>query len=77
MKLSIFITILNLAKDSIKNDSKLSTSIFLRIDRIKKTIQKLFPRAKVLVFGSFATKLYLPDGDVDIAVLTDGHYSST
>ena len=35
-------------------------------DRIK----EMFPKVKVIAFGSFATQLYLPDGDVDVAVLT-------
>ena len=28
----------------------------------------------VQIFGSFATQLYLPDGDIDIVVLTNGRY---
>lgn len=33
--------------------------------------------ANVEIFGSFATKLYLPDGDIDIAVLTNNKYEVT
>lgn len=32
------------------------------------------PGVEVLCFGSFATQLYLPDGDIDMAVLTHGKY---
>lgn len=32
----------------------------------------MFPKCDVIPFGSFATQLYLPDGDIDIAVLTNG-----
>lgn len=34
----------------------------------------MFPGIQVLPFGSFATQLYLPDGDIDIAVLTNEKY---
>lgn len=34
-------------------------------------IVEKYPQAKVEYFGSFATKLYLPDGDIDITVLID------
>jgi non-canonical poly(A) RNA polymerase PAPD5/7 len=34
-------------------------------------IVEKYPTAKVEYFGSFATKLYLPDGDIDITVLLD------
>ncbi len=33
-------------------------------------VQK-YPEAKVEYFGSFATKMYLPDGDIDITVLLE------
>ena len=34
-------------------------------------INEKYPSADVRVFGSFATELYLPDGDIDITVLID------
>lgn len=37
----------------------------------------MFPKCDVIFFGSFATQLYLPDGDIDIAVLTNGQYEAT
>lgn len=37
----------------------------------------MFPEVSVIAFGSFATQLYLPDGDVDVAILTNGHYDQT
>lgn len=36
------------------------------MDRLTKVINGVFPKAKVLPFGSFATKLYLPHADVDL-----------
>ena len=33
-------------------------------------VQK-YPQAQVKYFGSFATKMYLPDGDIDVTVLID------
>lgn len=35
---------------------------------------EIFPKADVIAFGSFATQLYLPDGDIDIAILTNNEY---
>lgn len=34
-------------------------------------INEKYPQASVEYFGSFATKLYLPDGDIDVTVLID------
>lgn len=34
----------------------------------------MFPEAEVVAFGSFATQLYLPDGDIDLVVLTNNRY---
>jgi DNA polymerase sigma len=34
-------------------------------------ILEKYPNAQVKYFGSFATKLYLPDGDIDVTVLID------
>ena len=39
------------------------------IEEITDFIKEVVPECEVKVFGSFATKLYLPDGDIDIAVL--------
>jgi len=36
--------------------------------RIKTVVKGIYPEAKVLVFGSCATKLYLPNSDIDILV---------
>lgn len=44
----------------------------LSIFSIKDKIIEMFPKAEVVPFGSFATQLYLPDGDIDVAVLTNG-----
>ncbi|KAI5116070.1 hypothetical protein M0805_005583 [Coniferiporia weirii] len=35
---------------------------------IARAIEKSYPDAKVLPFGSFGTKLYLPQGDIDLVV---------
>lgn len=36
---------------------------------------QMFPGLQVFPFGSFATQLYLPDGDIDIVVVTNGKYN--
>ncbi|KAI8919016.1 hypothetical protein DFJ77DRAFT_452759 [Powellomyces hirtus] len=41
----------------------------LTVDRVTKVVQSVRPHAKVSVFGSFETKLYLPSSDVDMVVL--------
>jgi len=38
-------------------------------DRLAKIIISVFPKAKILPFGSFATRLYLPHADVDLVLL--------
>lgn len=38
------------------------------VDRISALIMNIWPSAKVEVFGSFNTKLYLPTSDIDLAV---------
>jgi len=38
------------------------------LGNLKHTIGKLWPTCTVTVFGSYATDLYLPDGDLDIIV---------
>ena len=40
----------------------------LVVDRIKDVIQSLWPAAKVEIFGSFRTGLYLPTSDIDLVV---------
>ena len=44
------------------------------MDSVKQNILSIFPEVTVETFGSFATKLYLPDGDIDIVVLTNGQF---
>lgn len=41
----------------------------LVINRIRAVIQTVFPNAKVEVFGSYCTKLYLPSSDLDVVVM--------
>lgn len=41
------------------------------VESIKKVIKKLWPAAKVDVFGSFKTGLYLPTSDIDLVVIGD------
>ncbi|RKO93465.1 hypothetical protein BDK51DRAFT_29812, partial [Blyttiomyces helicus] len=41
----------------------------LTVNRLTKLINELWPRARVHVFGSFETKLYLPSSDVDIVIM--------
>ena len=38
------------------------------VDRIKKVVLKCYPKAKVLVFGSCASGLNLPNSDIDLLV---------
>ncbi|KAI0062345.1 Nucleotidyltransferase [Artomyces pyxidatus] len=42
----------------------------LIVEMISQAVTKNFPDAKVLPFGSFETKLYLPLGDIDLVVLS-------
>ena len=46
------------------------------VRNIADVIYKLWPFAKVYVFGSFVTKMYLPSGDIDIVVIMPGEYSA-
>lgn len=39
------------------------------VDRIKKVIKSIWPQAKVDIFGSFKTGLYLPTSDIDLMVV--------
>lgn len=47
------------------------------MNRIKNSIMEIIPDCSVEIFGSFATKLYLPDGDIDMVVLTNGKHEAT
>ena len=38
------------------------------VNRIKKIVQKIYPEAKVLIFGSCATGINLPNSDIDLLV---------
>lgn len=42
----------------------------LVVTQISQAIMRRFPDAKVLAFGSYETKLYLPLGDIDLVVLS-------
>ena len=39
------------------------------VQRIEKIIQSLWPEARVQVFGSYRTNLYLPTSDIDLVVI--------
>ncbi|KAF9065446.1 hypothetical protein BDP27DRAFT_1404788 [Rhodocollybia butyracea] len=43
----------------------------LLVERIQTAISSRFPDAKILPFGSYATKLYLPTGDIDLVVMSE------
>ncbi|KAK0196515.1 hypothetical protein F5146DRAFT_1129297 [Armillaria mellea] len=43
----------------------------LVVTHIKQAVAASFPDAKVLPFGSYATKLYLPTGDIDLVIISD------
>jgi non-canonical poly(A) RNA polymerase PAPD5/7 len=43
----------------------------LVVQMISKTVTDAFPDAQVHPFGSFATKLYLPLGDIDLVILSE------
>lgn len=38
------------------------------VNRIKTVVQKVYPEAKVLIFGSCATGINLPKSDIDLLV---------
>ncbi|KAF9183816.1 long-chain fatty acid-CoA ligase [Haplosporangium sp. Z 11] len=40
--------------------------------RIIQAVNRIWPEARVVVFGSFETRLYLPSSDMDMVVLKDG-----
>ncbi len=39
------------------------------LEEVRGIVRQRYPQADVRAFGSFATRLYLPDGDIDIVVL--------
>ena len=39
------------------------------VERIRAVVHRLWPEAKVEIFGSFATKLYLPTSDIDLMIM--------
>lgn len=39
------------------------------VSRIETVVSRLWPQAKVEIFGSFATKLYLPTSDIDLMIM--------
>ena len=39
------------------------------VQRIESVVYRLWPEAKVEIFGSFATKLYLPTSDIDLMIM--------
>ncbi|KAF5372800.1 hypothetical protein D9757_011118 [Collybiopsis confluens] len=43
----------------------------LLVDRIKSAVMSKFSDAQVFPFGSYATKLYLPTGDIDLVILSE------
>lgn len=48
------------------------------IKRIEVVVHRIFPRAEVHVFGSFATELYLPvTSDLDIVVIDTTAHPNT
>lgn len=42
------------------------------LERLREVTSKVFPAAKMLVFGSYATDLYLPTSDIDVCVMGSG-----
>ncbi|KAK9454045.1 hypothetical protein V1511DRAFT_461037 [Dipodascopsis uninucleata] len=47
------------------------------VTRINKVVRSLWPDASVCVFGSYATNLYLPDADIDLAILSPDRSHAT
>lgn len=39
------------------------------VSRIREIVLRLWPNARVEIFGSFATKLYLPTSDIDLMIM--------
>ncbi|KAK9471742.1 uncharacterized protein V1510DRAFT_419501 [Dipodascopsis tothii] len=47
------------------------------VDRVQKRVGRLWADARVHVFGSFATDLYLPEADIDLVVISEaGQYTN-
>ena len=44
--------------------------IYIYIYSVRDVVSKVWPEAKVLVFGSYATGLFLPTSDIDLGVMT-------
>ncbi|CAD7697339.1 unnamed protein product [Ostreobium quekettii] len=42
------------------------------VDRVTQVVKSLWPNSKAAVFGSYATRLYLPTSDIDMVVLDVG-----
>ncbi|KAL1923098.1 uncharacterized protein VTP21DRAFT_9474 [Calcarisporiella thermophila] len=40
----------------------------LVVERVRRVVSKVWPEAKILCFGSYDTKLYLPTSDIDLVV---------
>ncbi|KAJ8907717.1 hypothetical protein NDN08_007823 [Rhodosorus marinus] len=47
------------------------------LDRVEEVVKIIWPSAKVVVFGSFATGLYLPSSDIDVCVFESPGKGST
>ena len=43
------------------------------LDRLRTIVKRRFPTSDVHCFGSFAAGLYLPNADIDVAVISDGY----
>ncbi|KAF9532773.1 hypothetical protein CPB83DRAFT_758580 [Crepidotus variabilis] len=43
----------------------------LIVENISRIVKKSFPDAQVHPFGSYQTKLYLPEGDIDLVIISD------
>ena len=41
------------------------------LNRVTNTVEKRYPGSRLRCFGSFATGLYLPDGDMDVVLLSN------
>ncbi|KAK9767816.1 Poly(A) polymerase [Basidiobolus ranarum] len=45
---------------------------YMAVKRIEKTVRSLWPRARVYIFGSYDTRLYLPTSDLDLVIFMYG-----
>merc|ERR1719219_11073 len=39
------------------------------VDRVRKSVKEIYPHARVEIFGSFRTGLYLPTSDIDLVIV--------